>query len=119
VIDTYYSDEFDVSFDICSDPVESCPFNNWDSPPASWIEPPDMNVFVSSGEAITSSFSYADWKDDFTNVCGSSICGEITFEFDVYYKKDSTDPQDLLDVMDNSDPTVHSYAVSKPSAEEY
>ena len=78
-----------------------------------------MNVFVSSGEPVTSSFSYADWKDDFTNICGSSVCGEITFEFDVYYKKDSTDPQDLLNVMDNSNPATHSYSVTKPSTEEY
>lgn len=43
-----------------------------------------MQIFVLSGETITTSFSYDGWQDAFTGICESSICGDITWKYVVY-----------------------------------
>lgn len=80
-----YSEVFDVQFDVCVDPEQSCPFDEWDGPPVGWEPPAAMVVYVGSGETITTSFSYANWKNKFASICTDdpNVCGAIDWSFSV------------------------------------
>ena len=73
--------EFAVMFDACIDPQESCYYDTWSSQtPAGWTAPQDISVFL-DGVSQSSSFDYSDWYDHFYTLCGSEVCGTISYEF--------------------------------------
>ena len=75
------SDTFTFTFDVCTNPAESCPFNMWQMPhetDTSWTAPLDISVWTDGtiGESV---FDYSLWKDKITIACNSDVCGPRTY----------------------------------------
>ena len=71
-----------------------------------------MNVYVSSGETVETSFSYANWKNSFATICTpSDVCGAIKWSFSVVTAverdpfneilDDSVTPYHEVEIVDN------------------
>lgn len=71
-----------------------------------------MNVFVASGETITSSFSYANWQDHFSKTCLSAVCGTMTWDFIVY---DNTGTKNAVMTTTTTAP-IHTFDIADDTA---
>ena len=75
------TENFTLSFSLCSNSTESCPLDTWSPNPSTWVKPTSINVFL-DGINKTATFNYSTVESNLSITCNiSNYCGTSQYEF--------------------------------------